>query len=304
MSSIKFFDRTDGHVKVEKVFGERAVAYMHGSRWDQQWVRAFACRLPIVSYLYGWAQTMPWTKRKVRRFIRDYGVDTTEFLKTVEGFSSFNDFFIRKLKTEARPICKEGACLPADARYRFFPSISAADGFFVKGQKFCLEKFLNSKRLAKKYEHGAMCIARLCPTDYHRFHFPCDGVAESSKLINGFWYSVNPISLKYNVHVMTENKRLVTRLVSPVFGEVLIVAVGATNVGSIHETYEPGRGVKKGQEMGYFSFGGSALVLLFEPGKLEFSNDLIEESARGLEIRALMGTQMGLAVASHLRQES
>jgi phosphatidylserine decarboxylase len=284
----------DGGVKEEKIFGERAVAYLHGDRLDQKWLRVFVCRLPLVSFLYGLWQKMPWTKKKISPFVREFGVDPSEFV--THHFSSFNDFFIRTLKAEARPICPEAnaACLPADARYRFFENVASDEGFYVKGEKFCLATLLGDPTLAKKYERGSMAIARLCPSDYHRFHFPCDGVPEPSKRINGHWFSVNPISLKKNIHVLTQNKRIVTRLLSSTFGEVLLVAIGATNVGSIVETFPPGQKIKKGDEMGYFSFGGSALVLLFEPGKIQFDADLIAGTKKGLEIRALMGSRMGL----------
>ena len=135
-------------------------------------------------------------------------------------------------------------------------------------------------------------MARLCPTDYHRFHFPFSCHASSVKVINGFLYSVNPLALSKNIEIFTENTRVISTLTSEIFGEVIFIEVGATNVGSIHQTYREGT-VQKGEEKGYFSFGGSSLILLFEEGRIVFDQDLIEAGKTGVEIKCLMGQPMG-----------
>jgi phosphatidylserine decarboxylase len=240
-------------------------------------------------------QRRAWSKRKIVPFIKKYGVDASEFELPVEAFESFDAFFTRKLKATARPIAaaEEVAIIPADARYLFFQDIDAADGFVVKGAKFTLSELLQDEALAKTYHGGAMLIARLCPTDYHRFHFPLAGVPSVAKLINGWLYSVNPLALRTNIDIFTQNKRMLTHLETARFGTLLCIEVGATNVGSIIQTYTPQVFHHKGAEKGYFSFGASALIVLFPPKRIVFDGDLVAATAQGLEMRCLLGQSLG-----------
>lgn len=297
---IQYIDRQTGRQEIEAVYGGEAIKWLYANmptppkRKSLQLVNLLA-KLPAISALYGWWQRRPWSKRKIVPFIQKFHIDTAEFQDSVDSFGSFDDFFIRKLKREARPLPHEKglAVIPADGRYRFIPNIAHADGFIVKGQKFSLAELLGDAALAQSYEQGSMVMARLCPIDYHRFHFPCDGLPGPSRLIDGDLYSVNPLALSKNIHIYTQNKRRITAIESRSFGKILYVEVGATNVGSIHETYTPNLPYHTGDEKGYFSFGGSALLLLFEPNTIEFEPDLLHLSGRGLEIYCKMGQPLG-----------
>lgn len=291
---IRFINRETGKLEHEKVFGEEAIRFLYGSRLGG-WINTLVARIPLISSLFGWWQKAPWTKRNVKPFIQSYQMDSSEFLQTPESFRSFNDFFIRRLKPESRPIAEgeEVAVLPADARYLFYSNIAQTDGYLVKGKKFSLKSLLQDKELANRYSRGSMVIARLCPTDYHRFHFPVDCTPGKSQLINGPLYSVNPIALKKNINIFSENKRMITPLNTEKFGEVLFIEVGATNVGSIYHTYTSENQYCKGDEKGYFSFGASSIILLFEPRTIQFDDDLLKASQQRIEIRGLMGQSMG-----------
>jgi len=235
----------------------------------------------------------PWTARKILPFIREYHVDSAEFVE--QRFRSFNDFFIRKLRPAVRPLAagKGVAIIPADGRYLFYPKIDAMETFAIKGKAFFLEELLQDKGLARRYDKGSLIIARLCPCDYHRFHFPCDALPGSAKLINGWLWSINPIALRRNGAILTQNKRVVTLLKTSCFGDLLYIEVGATNVGTIHQTYIPNRPYVKGDEKGFFSFGGSTLILLFEPQAIYLDADLVEATAAGYEMKCLLGQQLG-----------
>jgi phosphatidylserine decarboxylase len=296
---IIYIDRVTKKRDVEDVYGGQALRFLYGKDLVSQifgtaLLHSFVKYSPF-SAMYGLWQKTSCSKKKIRPFIDHFKVDENEFLKSVDHFNSFNDFFIRKLKPEARPLDsgKDVAVIPADGRYYFYQNIEEADGFVVKERKFNLAKLLENKELAEKYCNGSMLIARLCPTDYHRFHFPCDCIPGPTRLINGWLYSVNPIAIKQNLNIFTENKRTLCELESDIFGKVIFMEIGATNVGSIIETYTPGRFYPKGAEKGYFSFGGSALILLFEPGKIRFDQDLIEATQEGLEIKCLLGQSLG-----------
>jgi len=299
MSDIFYIDRVSKQKNVEQVYGGEFIELMYGtgllSVLARFLLKPVVCDSAVFSHLYGFLQKSPLSKSKVVPFIKKFNMDPSEFLDSVDSYKCFNDFFIRKLKPAARPLAKghNAAVLPADARYMFYPDISHSDGFLVKGSKFSLTELLQDKELAKQYQNGAMVIARLCPTDYHRFHFPFNCIPSETKLINGALSSVNPLALKKNIHIFTENKRTITILNSENFGKVLFLEIGATCVGGIHQTYLPGNHCFKGQEKGYFSFGGSSLILLFEKDAIDFDQDLLEISSEGIESRCLMGQSMG-----------
>ena len=229
-------------------------------------------------------------------FVSKYGLNAAEFAERPETFKSFNEFFYRKLKPAARPIDSNPAApvFPADGRHLGFDDFSKVDGIFVKGQKFTLLQLLRDGGLARRYERGAMVMSRLCPVDYHRFHFPVGGTPEKARIINGPLFSVSPIALRRNIRILSENKRALSLVRSSEFGDVLMLEIGATNVGSIEYTYLPDEPVQKGAEKGFFKFGGSSMITIFEPGKVRLADDLIENSRQHRELYARMGDCMGM----------
>jgi phosphatidylserine decarboxylase len=147
----------------------------------------------------------------------------------------------------------------------------------------------------EKFAGGAMLISRLCPVDYHRFHFPVSGVPAESRLIQGWLYSVSPVALRRRLRYLIENKRQVTLIEPTNFGTVAMVEVGATNVGSIQQSFVPGRPVQKGDEKGLFAFGGSCVITIFQKGRIRFDADIVAQSEQHLETYARMGDRLGEA---------
>ena len=135
-------------------------------------------------------------------------------------------------------------------------------------------------------------IIRLAPVDYHRFHFPVSGNISVNKKIDGDYYSVNPFALRKKAEIFCLNKREYSILSNPLFGDVVIAEVGATMVGSIIQTFK-GSYVNKGMEKGYFKFGGSTVVLLFEKSKIHIDKDLLTNTANGYETTVKMGERIG-----------
>jgi phosphatidylserine decarboxylase len=237
----------------------------------------------------------PASREKVLPFIARYSLNAEEFASPAESFRNFNEFFYRKLKPGARPICPTpgAAVFPADGRHLGFQNIDEAEGIFVKGAKFTLAKLCGDAAIAEKYRHGSIVLSRLCPVDYHRFHFPVSGTPSRPVLINGALYSVSPLALRQNINYLTENRRAYTIIESPGFGPVLMFEVGATCVGSFEYTFSPGVPVTMGEEKGYFKFGGSETITIFEPGRIQLADDLLEHSKAGRELYAMMGDCMG-----------
>jgi phosphatidylserine decarboxylase len=298
MKPIYYINRLTGLMEQEKVFGASAVNFVYGDGLLSRSVGTplgFIVRTSLFSALMGWWQRLPMTEKNIAPFIKEYGIDIAEFAEDPSTFHSFNDFFIRHLKPSARPMAPgdDVAVIPADGRYYFYQRVDQCEGFVVKGEKFCLGALLRNDQLAQQYAKGSMVIARLCPSDYHRFHFPCAGIPSESRLINGWLYSVNPLAIAKDLSIFTKNKRTLCEIETSAFGNVLYMDVGATCVGSIHQTYQAGNACAKGDEKGYFSFGGSSLVLLFPPNAICFDDDLLNATERGMEIRCLVGQRMG-----------
>ena len=287
MKPIRVKERTTGRIITEKVYGDWMVKLLYGN--SRKLLRNFLAKNAFVSALFGWWQKRGWTKKNISPFIKKYDVNVKEFEKS--QFASFNDFFTRRLKKEARPLDKKSpALIPADGRYLFFPKISKDQLFPVKGHSLKLETLLKEAELAKIFDGGTMVVARLCPFDYHRFHFPVDGLASKAKLLNGPLYSVNPWALARCPSILIENKRYLTEIRSPSLGRVLMIEVGATCVGTVIQTYKEETFVHKGDEKGTFSFGASSLILLFEPNRLELDTDLLGSP---YEIYCQMGQSLG-----------
>jgi phosphatidylserine decarboxylase len=295
---IRYYDRYDRATKTEKVFGERWLRLAYENPIGRFAVWLFV-RRRLFSWYYGRKMNARGSDMLIFKFIADYEVDATEFAKSAFDFKTFNEFFHRALKPESRPIAQgiKIAVFPADGRHLAFPDVDRADGFYVKGSKFTLGELLGDAELASRFSGGSMLISRLCPSDYHRFHFPASGIPSESRLVKGSLYSVSPIALRRNIQYLVRNKRFVTLFEAPDFGTVAMVEVGATNVGSIIESFLPGRPVVKGEEKGMFAFGGSCVITLFKASRIIFDADIVGQSEACVETYARMGDRMGIATS-------
>lgn len=278
MQAIWIRERLTRQVRREKVYAAKALDLLYARR-GFAFLRHLISHFPFFSLLYGAMQKWPRSARKVAPFIEQYEIDMGAFEK--QEYPSFNAFFTRKLKPGARPIAETPAILPADGRYRLFEE---AESFVIKGKRFDLETLL-----ARPHPGGSLVIARLAPVDYHRFHFPVDGTIVKQEPIRGPLYSVNPIAICQNMRYLIENKRVVTEIATKTLGTVFMVEIGATHVGSIVQTFHGERAIK-GEEKGYFEFGGSCIALVFERGAIAFAEDLKDE----YEVLGQMGQPLGV----------
>ena len=213
----------------------------------------------------------------------------SEVLLPVSEFKNFNEFFYRALKPGARPCSAPDdprvIVSPADCRSVVFNSIDAAQSVWVKGREFTIQRLLGDAypEDAKRYVGGSLGIFRLAPQDYHRFHIPVDGIMDEPKTIEGEYYTVNPMAIRSALDVYGENVRVCVPIDSVAHGRVMVICIGAMMVGSTVITRKPGEQVKRAEELGYFKFGGSTLLLLFEPGQMRYDEDLADNSRAALE---------------------
>ena len=150
------------------------------------------------------------------------------------------------------------------------------------------------------FRGGDVVVVRLCPADYHRYHFSCDGRVLERRTISGAYHSVNPVALDAVPTAFCLNRRDYTLLETPVFDRVAFMEVGACGVSGIHDTYASPE-FRKMDEKGYFDFGASTIVLVFPAGRLRFDEDLLAWSAKGVETRVNVGERLGRAVGSGVR---
>ena len=227
--------------------------------------------------------------QEIPGFINFHQLDMSEVLKPTDQFKNFNEFFYRELKPDARPCSaphnSKIIVSPADCRSVVFNTLDEAQGIWVKGREFTVSRLLGNAYPddAKRYAGGSLGIFRLAPQDYHRFHIPVDGIMGKPKLIEGEYYTVNPMAIRSALDVYGENIRICVPIDSVAHGRVMVICVGAMMVGSTIITRNAGDNVKRAEELGYFKFGGSTLLLLFEKGQMQFDDDLVDNSNSALE---------------------
>ncbi len=291
VAPIRYIDRQTGEMKTEKVAGEDWLVWLYYNPLGEAALHTLVKR-KFVSDFYGWLMDTRWSSKKIEPFINDFDIDMS--IAKRNHFKTFNDFFTRKLKPDARPVDTNSNVVvsPGDGKLLVYENIKTRD-FIVKGYRFNINSYLRNDSLAALYSDGSMALLRLCPTDYHRYHFPLSGTVSPEVIINGDLYSVSPIALRDMPDVFLVNKRKYVILANRRFGDVIVSEIGATMVGSIVQTYK-GSLVKKGEEKGYFKFGGSSLILLFKKGVVKFDEDLIENTSNGLETEVRMGERIGV----------
>ena len=247
--------------------------------------------LPAVSRLGGKLLNTKVSAVFAGLFARTHGIDLNKYEK--QKFDSYNDFFTRKLKPDARLLAQGDDILisPCDAKLTIFP-ITNDSRFLIKQGQYTVQSLLRDEKLAKQFEGGILWQLRLSVDDYHRYIYPVSGRRSNERTINGVFHTVQPIALEH-CPVYKENTRKYCIIKTKEFGTILMMEVGAMMVGRItnHEA-EPGY-VTRGEEKGYFEFGGSTIILLTQKGAVLPRKNILYRSARGEETRIRQGEKIG-----------
>lgn len=253
---------------------------------------------PVISRWAGRLLSAKASRVLIGPFVRRHGIDLSQF----EGaeYDSYNAFFSRRIRPELRPIDADPHHLisPCDSKLTALP-ITENGSFQLKQTRYTVASLLKNEALAARYLGGWALIFRLTVDDYHRYCYVCDGVKEDNVSIPGVLHTVNPIA---NDHfpIYKENARTYSILHSPVFGDLLTMEVGALLVGKIVNHHGKAT-VARGQEKGYFQFGGSTVVLLLPPDTVEMDADIAENSRLGIETVVKYGEKIGMAKSSRDR---
>ncbi|CAK7204102.1 phosphatidylserine decarboxylase [Sporothrix eucalyptigena] len=296
-------DRITGQINEEKmsVYVRLGIRLLYkGLRSNNMENKRIRKLLKGLSIKQGRKYDDPISRQEIQKFINFHQLDMSEVLLPLEEFKTFNEFFYRALKPDARPCSAPDnpriIVSPADCRSVVFNRVDAATKVWIKGREFSIKRLLGGDVAAEeaaRFENGSLGIFRLAPQDYHRFHVPVDGVLGKPRLIAGEYYTVNPMAIRSALDVYGENVRVVVPIDSENHGRVIVVCVGAMMVGSTVITRKEGDRVRRAEELGYFKFGGSTLVVLFEEGQMKFDDDLVENSSGALETLIRVGMSVG-----------
>ncbi len=250
---------------------------------------------PFVSKIAGWFLSTRASCFLIKPFIRKNGIDMSQFEPV--KYRSYNEFFSRKILSEVRPVDTDPRHLisPCDSKLTAL-SITEDCSFCLKNTQYTVASLLRNEALANAYNGGYALIFRLTVDDYHRYCYIADGTKEENISIPGFLHTVNPIA---NDHfpIYKENCRQYSILHTDFFGDVVMMEVGAMLVGKIVNHHQKAA-VTRGQEKGYFQFGGSTVVLLLKADSVLLDEDILKNSRDNIETIVKYGEKIGISLTS------
>ncbi|ODV95084.1 hypothetical protein PACTADRAFT_50906 [Pachysolen tannophilus NRRL Y-2460] len=289
-------DRNTGYILEEKmnIYVRLGIRIFYKSIFDKTIEKNKMKKLlKNLSYKQGAKFDSVQSASQIASFIQFHRLDLSDCLYTdIDYYKTFNEFFFRRLKAGARPLESSDPLIltsPADSRCTVFDDVLGftIEKLFYKNGQGYLPSNIN------KFENGSIGIFRLAPQDYHRFHSPCDGIVGEPKFIEGEYFTVNPMAVRSELDVFGENIRCIIPIETKQFGTVIMIPVGAMLVASIRLTVKAGDAIKRGDEVGYFKFGGSTILLVFEKNRFKFDSDLIKNSKESIETLVRVGMSIG-----------
>ncbi|MBR4513474.1 MAG: phosphatidylserine decarboxylase [Lachnospiraceae bacterium] len=249
---------------------------------------------PAVSRLAGAFLDTKLSKPVIPFFVNKCNIDVSEY--NVEGIKTFNEFFRRPLKCGMREFDTDDRvfCAPCDG---LLTAYRIEDGLVlpVKQSSYTISSLLKSRMIADAYNGGWCMVFRLCVNHYHRYAYAVSGNKTCNRHIEGILHTVRPVALEVTP-VFSQNTREYTVIKNREFGRVLQMEVGAMLVGRIKNHASEGCKVVRGTEKGFFEYGGSTIIVLVEPCKLELDNKITEASIQGMETPVIMGQPVGRAL--------
>ncbi len=226
----------------------------------------------------------------IPEWVADTTIHIDEYIIPEGGFANFNELFLRNIKTDSRPLAGEGnpsiLVSPADGSIRQIYATDLESNFEVKRDVLNIRQALNNSPYAENFIGGDVVDILLWFTDYHHFHSPISGeLIYISEYAGSYNYNFAEVDWYKE---LAKHKRLCYLIDSEEFGLVAMIPVGFWGVGSIINEVEIGDYVEKGEELGHFAYGGSSILLVFEPGAIQFTPE-ITEASQPVQVRAQLG---------------
>lgn len=296
MDKPALYNRTTKSIEYETTYNINGLSFLYTTDLGKVFNNVILNKR-VISNLYGQLVKSRRSASRISKFIDHFEIDISEIKKPLGTYRSLNDFFTRELKEGAREvdIKKDHLISPADSRLFVF-DLSKQQAFPVKGYWYSLANLVKDARAAREYSDGWCFIYRLAPADYHRHCYIDDGYQEKVRRIRGVLHSVHPVAISQTKHLMTKNYRELTVLQTDNFGKVLHLEVGALFVGKIVQINRNPCTYLKGDEKGWFEFGGSTIIQLFRKDSIIPDSDILEQTAAGVETIVKMGEKVGLAI--------
>lgn len=281
---MKIWDRKRNIFYEEKEYGKKKLDFLYNTFLGRILLKLIFSRVWF-SKLQAIYQNSKISKRKILPFILKYNVDMSVYEN--QSYNSFSDFFKRKRIIKNKTFENELIAI-ADSKLQAF-SIQDNLELKIKQSIYSLNELIQDEQIVKKYKDGTCLIYRLSMDDYHRFMFLDDGDIINTKKIKGVLHTIRPISKRYNV--FCQNSRQVTFLNTKNFGRVIQIEIGAMLVGKIVNYKKIN--FKRLEEKGYFDFGGSTIVQLFEKEKIKIDGDILAKSKENIETKVEIGMKIG-----------
>jgi len=283
------WDRKAGKLLEEFMEDHPATYDSHPRRSFTQWLES--------RRLYDWLvaayQNSRWSTRNIEPFISKHKIDMMEFKPVI--YRSFAEFFGREFRPGVRtfPTAPGEMGAFSEARYFAWAKLRPEQIFPVKGCSLNAGAILGGEELAKPFLGGPVILARLAPVDYHHNHYPDDGTTFHAASIGGALWTVNWHALQNQDDILFRNHRQINILNTRHFGQLAFVEIGAMSVGRIQQVHPYDKPFSRGNEKSVFKFGGSAVVLFGEPGSWQPSEDLLDNTANGMETLVRLGDIIG-----------
>lgn len=287
-------DYIDLNGKLVKYNGgqDKVLSYLYTNIWGRMMLKPLV--KPQISKLAGQYLSSAHSVSMIEPFIQKNNIDMSSYQK--REYTSFNDFFTRKIKEGKRPIPENPNLLisPCDCKATIY-KIQENTTFSIKHTEYTLRSLLRSPKLAKRFRGGYAFLLRLTVDDYHRYVYAASGKQSKNYHIDGSFHTVNPIANDY-LPIYKENTREYTVIHTEEFGDVIQMEVGALLVGKISNHTES-RTVVRGEEKGFFEYGGSTIVILTQKNRITPREDLLKNTTRGYETKLLQGHVLGKAIS-------
>ncbi|WP_294579446.1 phosphatidylserine decarboxylase [uncultured Thomasclavelia sp.] len=243
----------------------------------------------FISDLGGFYMNSWLSKHQIKSFIQHNNIDMSQFEK--QEYRSYNDFFTRKIKPGKRPFSTDDNVLisPCDAKLSCY-SIDQNCRVEIKDTSYSLSEILNDENLAQEYLNGYWLVFRLTVDDYHRYSYIDDGKIIKEEFIKGRFHTVNPIANDY-FPIYKQNTRSYTIIETKNFGQIVQMEVGAMMVGRIVNYAK--KICHRGEEKGYFEFGGSTVIILLKENQVVIDEDIIKNTINNRETVVKLGETIG-----------
>jgi len=280
----------DGNLEQERICPERWMRLIYENPVGGASL-LWLVKRKAVSRIYGLYCRTPFSAKVIPKFIKQYDIDMTGCNGT---YKNFTQFFSREKENVIFPEEPTSLGSPCEGLVSMFADIKQDQVVAAKGASFSLSELFADSSLAKEYEGGTMVSIRLTPANYHRMHFFDNGVITDTRMIKGDLYSVSPLALSRVVRLYCRNKRAIINFSTQHFGDVVLVEVGATFVGSIVHCFTNGQEVERGQVASYFKPGGSLVLMFLKKGYFTPCEEFIHRTSEGYETKVPIGEPLGV----------